>query len=232
MGAMSAEGERERKRLEFALARQDLELESALQRGEPGADERALLYLEADPWRFRSGYVKQRLFCYLRRYELSGEQRQRLQTVFIAHVDAGERWEFREACRCARRFQTSELRDALVDRLTTDDLGVAIRATRMVTTIRHPRLSEVDRSHARAALLLWAAGSRTYEGRWVPTVVQRLWSPVWGEDLVELAQGQPDLATTRAARLLLGSARRKATAPQRQDSSAPSRGPSRLDCRP
>ena len=41
-----------------------------------------------------------------------------------------------------------------------DDLGIAIRATRMVTTLRHPRLSEDDRELARVRLLQWASGSR------------------------------------------------------------------------
>jgi len=209
----------------LALARDDDAVSSALQAGDPGAVDRALLYLETDRWGFRTGYVKQRLFRYLRHYELTHEQRRRLHLVLVACVDVGDRSEFGEACRCARRFEPDSLRDSLMYRFRSDDLGVSIRAMRMLTTLRHPRLSEDDRDHARDLLLVWASGPRVrYPARWVSTVVRRLWASDWGEQLVAVAIAQPGTPRSHGARQLLVSVSRPravSDGPPAPNSSAP-----------
>src|SRR5689334_11403437 len=74
---------------ELALAREDLVLVDAVASGDPSAVDAGIRYLEADPWRFRSGYVKQRLLSNLRRYDLDTRQRARLTGVLLRYVDIG-----------------------------------------------------------------------------------------------------------------------------------------------
>ena len=185
---------------DVALARADLELIDALVVGDQAAVEAGLRYLEADPWRFRSGYVKQRILSCLRRYELNTRQRGRLSDVLLRCVEVGERWEFSEACKTAKRFQSDQLRDELVLRLYSTDLGIGVRATRMVTALRHPRLSSQDLRRARELLLRWA-DERQHLNEWTGVLVRKLWSPEWAEDLLARTEGTGTEA--RAAERLL-----------------------------
>lgn len=203
---MADDGRSEDFRDSLMAARADWAVADALQQGETGAVEASLRYLERDRWGFRTGYVKQRMFCYLRRYDLTNLQRRRLQAVLVACVDAGDRREFDQACRCARRFPSSELREELVERLHGDDLGRAVRAIRMLTSLKHPRLSDSDLEAGRYALLRWTETTRAGGlSRWVATVVRRLWSPEWGEELAALAAHSSGTDRGRGARRLLAS---------------------------
>lgn len=91
--------------------------------GDPDAVENALVFLEADPWCFRSGYAKEVLVRALRRHALSEPQRERLVAVLLAAVDVGERREFPLYCKLARRNATPALRDDLHRRLLEADPG-------------------------------------------------------------------------------------------------------------
>jgi hypothetical protein len=72
--------------------------------------EPALVFLEADPWCFRSGYTKQLLMRLLRRPRLLYAHQMRLRRVCLAAVYAGPRMEFREYCRTARVVDGTEFR--------------------------------------------------------------------------------------------------------------------------
>ena len=63
----------------------------ALQRGERGAVEPAIVFLEADPRFFRSGYMKEELCRFLGRAPLTLQQRNRLVSVAISAIDDGRR---------------------------------------------------------------------------------------------------------------------------------------------
>ena len=81
---------------------------SALAQGDRAGVEAALVFLEADPWCFRSGYTKQLIVRRLRHVRLTDPERDRLLTALLNGVTVGPRWEFREYCKTARAFKTGE----------------------------------------------------------------------------------------------------------------------------
>jgi hypothetical protein len=92
-----------------------------LRGGDLGGLETAVAFLEADPWFFRSGYVKEMLIWLVRRVELPREYAARLEKVVLAVVDGRDRREFRNFCRLARKVDTPELRGQLLHRLKNED---------------------------------------------------------------------------------------------------------------
>lgn len=76
--------------------------------------EAAVAFLEANPWFFRSGYVKANLIRWLicASVGLAPEQVERLARVVVGAVDARDRREFRRYCRLARKVASPELRGA------------------------------------------------------------------------------------------------------------------------
>ncbi len=151
-----------------------------LQAGETGAVETALTFLEADPWCFRSGYVKADLMRFLVRASLTPTQRQRVEQVLVQVVDAGDRREFGRACQLARRHGTDTLRVDLKLRLRASDPGVLRRALAMLVSLDDPRLQDdelvtarrwVDEEQSQLGLAL----AREVERGW-DAPVSRLWS--------------------------------------------------------
>jgi hypothetical protein len=82
----------------------------AMADGNAGGIEEPLVFLEADPWCFRSGYAKQTIARLIRKVALTEAQRQRLLDALLNGVTKGPRWEFREYCKAARAFSTPEFR--------------------------------------------------------------------------------------------------------------------------
>jgi hypothetical protein len=69
---------------------------------DPGAIESAVVFLEVDPFFFRSGYIKEDLLERIRWVPLDPDQKRRLQQVILARVrDPRARREFRRYCRLA-----------------------------------------------------------------------------------------------------------------------------------
>ena len=187
--------------------------------GEHDAVEPALVFLETDPWCFRSGYVKDELMRLLARHELTLAERERLESVLLRAVDAGDRREFRRSCRLAARIKTPDLRQELRRRLIVEDRGVARRALLMLTSLPRARLtpSEVDRARqivlegakrtpgkrrvpsrlgelARAHGIVFPVPERTDDDywpvpSWVEELTRRFWAETWGHRLVALALG-------------------------------------------
>lgn len=89
-------------------------------------------FLEADPWFFRSGYVKQKLIRYINKFTLSANYVIRLQKVVLAAVDKCYRREFRDYCRLARKVDSPELRHGLQQRLQNHDSDIRRRAQWML----------------------------------------------------------------------------------------------------
>jgi hypothetical protein len=94
--------------------------------------ERAIAFLEADPWFFRSGYLKQALLTRLKRVPLSRDQAQRLRAVLLNLIDTRDRHEFRYYCHLARALWTPEFEEALIGRMSADDPNIRRRATWMM----------------------------------------------------------------------------------------------------
>lgn len=99
-----------------------------LREGNSAALESAIEFLEADPWFFRSGYMKAKLVRLLKRLPLKPDQVERLRAVVVSVVDGRDRREFRDYCRLARCVDGPELRQPLEHRLVHPDEGVRRRA--------------------------------------------------------------------------------------------------------
>ncbi len=131
----------------------------------------ALVFLEADPWCFRSGYVKEELLRLLARHQLSPHEQARLEPVLLRAVDAGDRREFSRSCKLAARNKTPHLREELSGRLFSEDPGIARRALLMLTALRRPRLTSAETDRARAVIAEQEDGRAT--GHWLRQVAQR-----------------------------------------------------------
>lgn len=100
-----------------------------LRRRDPAGVEYGIAYLEADPWYFRSGYLKGRIARWLRQVELSAPQQERLRQVILAALARGNRYEQVEYRKLARRLDTSAFREELRHLAASADTEAAHRAT-------------------------------------------------------------------------------------------------------
>jgi hypothetical protein len=74
----------------------------SLKAGNPASVEMAVRFLEADPRFFRSGYIKADLIRYVRKAQLSNDQRVRLRQVILIRIQGQGAREFRSYCHLAR----------------------------------------------------------------------------------------------------------------------------------
>lgn len=106
-----------------------------LKAGQQEALEMAVVFLEDDPWFFRSGYIKVELIKYIGRTPLSDDLAQRLRRVALHAVDSRDRREFRAYCRLARNIADDALRTALLSRTHSLDDGIRRRAKWMLDAL-------------------------------------------------------------------------------------------------
>jgi hypothetical protein len=99
-----------------------------LRAGDPSGMEAAVSFLEADPWFYRTGYIKSKLIRYIKPPMLTPEYVRRLQQVVLAVVDKRDDRDFRAYCRLAFKVDSLELREQLTRRLTYQDANVRRRA--------------------------------------------------------------------------------------------------------
>jgi hypothetical protein len=154
------------------------------------AVETVIAFLEADPWCFRSGYMKQEILRKLRRQPLTPGQRDKLASALVRYVDAGDRRELHAACKLAREHPTQKLRSQLKARLAAPDGDVARRALLMLRSIRRPNLSPTELAHARVAIIdgiRYGHGGRMGRPEWLKTLSRRYWTDDWIEPMVALA---------------------------------------------
>lgn len=112
-----------------------------LKNGDARGVEMAIEFLEADPWFFRSGYIKANLARFLKHVPLSNQQVRRLEKVLLKIVDERNTQEFRNFCRLARIVATHALKEALKERLTDEKNDRRLRATWMLFAIEQDRMS-------------------------------------------------------------------------------------------
>lgn len=84
-----------------------------MRNGDQDAAEALLQFLEADPWCFRSGYVKAEITRVLNRADRLDTER--LQAIVLKVVEAPTRREFGDYLRLARRTDSGGFREALRD---------------------------------------------------------------------------------------------------------------------
>jgi hypothetical protein len=74
----------------------------ALLAGETTSADAALAFLSADPWFFRSGYMKSRIWQRLKRMGLNRHQEKALEEIALARLQAPARPDFWDMARCMR----------------------------------------------------------------------------------------------------------------------------------
>jgi hypothetical protein len=89
---------------------------------DPEAIEDAILFLEVDPWYFRSGYLKERLIKGLKAADLDYRDRLRLRNVIWSVAKGKNRREFRNYCSLALKVSTPDFEKMLDDVSTEQDL--------------------------------------------------------------------------------------------------------------
>jgi len=90
--------------------------------------ENAVVFLEANPRYFRSGYDKAQLLRRLKRADLSSDHKRRLRRVVLAAVERSGGVEFRQYCHLAARLTSIDLSAGLLRLANSDDHGVRRRA--------------------------------------------------------------------------------------------------------
>ncbi len=175
-----------------------------LRQGDSAQVDFAIEFLEADPWCFRSGYVKQRLLEILPRHSFDELQLTRLEAVLLSVVDVGDRREFRAACRLARRLQSQRVRRGLHDRLVAGNDGVARRSLWMLMGMRRPRLSPVEVEVVQALIFDQAADvGRWWRIRpWVKELMASIETDTWGRLIIDGAVRERDPRCLRLIGLL------------------------------
>ena len=96
-------------------------------------------FLEADPWFFRSGYLKQIFLTRLKRSDLNEPLKKRLRNVLVDAVQRRGTREFRHYCRLAVMLADQELLSQLEAARSDADSARAHRAKMMLETIRNQR---------------------------------------------------------------------------------------------
>ena len=99
-----------------------------LRAGDVTGLESAIVFLEADPIFFRSGYVKTKLMRYMKRSMMTPPRAARLRSVILSLVDRRDDRDFRAFCNLAHKVDAPELRTALTQRLTNSDANIRRRA--------------------------------------------------------------------------------------------------------
>lgn len=84
-----------------------------LRAGERDAIEEAILFLEVDPWFFRSGYLKERLIRGLKACPRKKKDDMRLRNVIWNVANGRNRREFRNYCSLAAKVATEEFMELL-----------------------------------------------------------------------------------------------------------------------
>ena len=188
-----------------------LELAPRLSGSDPEAVEDALLFLERDPYFFRSGYARERVARGVARAELTPTQKARARAVVLSTVDAGRHCPLPGVGKLARAAADNALRRELRARLHHRDAAAARLALRVLVSVRKPGLAAEDIAAARA-LVLADAG----RWQWLSPSVARLatycWSDEWEAELRRLV---PYHGPERAAakRLLAAADQRRGRRP-------------------
>lgn len=106
-----------------------------VQSGDPAGAELLIEFLEADPYYFRSGYLKADVLRWLGRIPLDEAQKGRLRTVVLNVIPLGWRREFRRYCAFAKRLDSPTFRHDLAALAASKDTDTSNRARRMLNAL-------------------------------------------------------------------------------------------------
>jgi hypothetical protein len=165
---------------------------------DPAAIDRVLVFLEADPWCFRSGYAKEALLRCVRHVALTPEQTARARAIVLHAVEVGDRREFREISRLAKKVADPDLRSALLDLLRSDDPGAARRALWVLDALKED-FDESDRNRVLAVLEQSASTGQWWRtSSWANRLANRYGDRAWFSELLErVCAGGKDIPALR-----------------------------------
>lgn len=103
----------------------------------------AMVFIEVDPWCFRSGYYKEKILVRLARVPVVALDRQRLQDVLIAMASQGARAEWSALCRVAFHVRDDHFTEAIRAAASVSDRDGQVTAL--------SRLAEISASGTRRA---------------------------------------------------------------------------------
>jgi hypothetical protein len=151
------------------------------------AADQALLYLEADPYYFWSGYARARIARRLAQARLDATQRERARRYVLDCIAGTKHCDQSGLGPLAHAVADNPTRKAARSQLHSADARVARRALRTLSRIRRPGLTEADIAVAREIVLADAVHTA-----WLPPNVERLarwlWTPEWEAELRDLTQ--------------------------------------------
>lgn len=194
------------------------DLEVAIQGAKHGDGEAThylVAFLEADPWCFRSGYTKGRIYELMRHVPVDQTQLAGIRAALLVAVDAGYRREFRSACRLARQLAdpalTNELRRRLAD---SADPHIRRRALWMLTYLPHGPDGMESAVHD---VLVDTAdyGEWWRASRWVWELGRRFTTDEFASKIRNMALSSDEAVARRGLRLLAGSNRHPLDAGER-----------------
>lgn len=160
--------------------------EIGLRDRDPDAVEGALVYLEADPWCHRSGYLKDRALVLLARHDLDADHRRRLVPVVLRVVDEQRRRSLTGARMLTRRHLEEDLRSPLRERLLARDDGVQGCALALLMSLRRPRLDDDETAAGRSYLLREVhTCPPELSAHHLARLVRLVWTPAWQTELLE-----------------------------------------------
>lgn len=105
---------------------------SLLIKNNPDIIEQVVCFLEADPFFFRSGYLKADMIKHLRSSPLNEDQRKRLQKVILARIYEKARREFRWYCHLAKAVTDSEFERQITELVAESTPELISRQARWV----------------------------------------------------------------------------------------------------
>ncbi|MBK7882689.1 MAG: hypothetical protein IPJ81_01795 [Chitinophagaceae bacterium] len=106
-----------------------------LKKSEPQAIDNAIAYLKANPYFFRSGYIKEHILTTLKKLDLTALQQLKLQNVIINVIDLYYCREFRYYCRLAKKIPSEFFIEKLQRKSKSGDLNIAKRASWVLDSI-------------------------------------------------------------------------------------------------
>jgi hypothetical protein len=194
-------------------------LRAALLAGEPGAVDRALAFLEADPFFFRSGYTREKVARTLARTAMAAGERERARALVRAWLAGDVHTPEPGITRLAAAVADGPLRRAVRAALHDPDGRIARRALAASLAVRRPGFGAGDLAAARA-IVVEDAGRHPWLAPSVARAARRLWDRGWEAELRDLARRHGE-ARAGARRLLAEADRRAAARTRRRGGGRP-----------